>query len=172
MDKARQLISPMDDMAQYLCANPAQEAQRGGHEVAPPRPDTSGHEPIFGGRESRPTRDSIRGGRDALIASLERPLGTPAPTRTLDPAAAAAAAAPLPSVASAAATGDVPRRRSARAFYEEDRESPMDTPAVPSLAVLRPRRTAPDAPAAEGRPVKRGPNWDDILFGPTPAADA
>src|SRR5690606_23186575 len=135
-------------------------------------PDTAGHEPIFGGRDARPVRDPIRSGRDALLASLERPLGTPAPTRSLDPAPApaAAAAATLPSVASAAATGEVPRRRSARAFYEEERESPMDTPAVPSLAVLRPRRTAPDAPS-EGRPVKRGPNWDDILFGPSPAKD-
>lgn len=170
MDKARQLISPFDDMAKYLCANPTQEAPRGAHEVStPPRPDTTGHEPIFGGRDARPARDPIRAGRDALIASLERPLGTPPPatsaTRSLD-----APVTPLPSVASAAATGEVPRRRSARAFYEE--ESPLDTPAVPSLAVLRPRRTAPDAPATEGRPVKRGPNWDDILFGPTPAKDA
>jgi hypothetical protein len=173
MDKARQLIAPFDDMAQYLCSTPTQETPRGGHEVAPPRPDTTGHEPIFGGREARPTRDPIRSGRDALVASLERPLGTPppatAPTRSLDPGPPVT---PLPSVASAAASGEVPRRRSARAFYEEERESPMDTPAVPSLAVLRPRRTAPDAPNAEGRPVKRGPNWDDILFGPTPAKDA
>jgi hypothetical protein len=176
MDKARQLIAPFDDMAHYLCANPSESAPKGGHEVAPPRPDTSGHEPIFGGREARPTRDPIRSGRDALIASLERPLGTPpsatAPTRSLDLAGAPAAAAAVPSVASAAATGEVPLRRSARAFYEEERESPMDTPAVPSLAVLRPRRTAPDAASAEGRPTKRGPNWDDILFGPSPAKDA
>jgi len=42
---------------------------------------------------------------------------------------------------------------------------------VPSLAVLRPRRTGVDAPNADrDRPVKRGPNWDDILFGAAPAA--
>jgi hypothetical protein len=167
MDKARQLISPHDDMAQYLCGAQT-DTRRGGHEVAPPRPETSGHEPMFAGREARPSRDPIRSGRDALIASLERPLGTPAPTRGLEPNPAAAV---LPPVASAAASGEVPRRRSARAFYEEERESPMDTPAVPSLAVLRPRRTAPDAPPSD-RPTKRGPNWDDILFGPTPAKDA
>ncbi len=161
LDKARQLISPHDDMAQYLCGAPSQEAQRSGHEVAPPRPDRAGHEPIFGGREAaRPGRDPIRSGREALIASLERPLGTPASTRSLD-------GAPMPSVASAAASGEVPRRRSARAFYEEERESAMDTPAVPSLAVLRPRRTAPDAPNGD-RPVKRGPSWDDVLFGSAP----
>jgi len=173
MDKARQHIAPFDDMAQYLCADPSETPPKGGHEVAPPRPDTSGHEPMFSGREARPVRDPIRSGRDALLATLERPLGAPAPTRSLEPTPAptpaAAATGTRPSVASAAATGEMPRRRSARAFYEE--ESPMDTPAVPSLAVLRPRRTAPDAPT-EGRPVKRGPNWDEILFGPAPAKDA
>jgi hypothetical protein len=131
---------------------------------------------MFAGREARPTRDPIRSGREALIASLERPLGTPAPTRSLEPNPTRSlepnpAPVGLPSVASAAASGEVPRRRSARAYYEDERESPMDTPAVPSLAVLRPRRTAPDAPASD-RPIKRGPNWDDILFGPTPAKDA
>jgi len=41
---------------------------------------------------------------------------------------------------------------------------------VPSLAVLRPRRTAPDAINSSDRPVKRGPSWDDVLFGAAPAA--
>jgi hypothetical protein len=172
MDKARQSITPHDDMAQYLCSGPS-ETPRGAHDVAAPRPDTAGHEPIFAGREARPTRDPIRGGRDALLASLERPLGAPAPTRTLDPAVASLSGeTPLRSAAAAAASGEVPLRRSARAFYEDDRDTAMDTPAVPSLAVLRPRRTAPDVPSAPDRPVKRGPNWDDILFGPTPAKDA
>jgi hypothetical protein len=167
MDKARQHIAPFDDMAQYLCADPSESMPKGGHEVAPPRPDTSGHEPMFTGREARPVRDPIRSGRDALLATLERPLGTPAPTRSLEPTPATTT---RPSVASAAATGELPRRRSARAFYEEG-DGAVDTPAVPSLAVLRPRRTAPDAPT-EGRPAKRGPNWDEILFGPAPAKDA
>jgi hypothetical protein len=164
LDKARQLIAPQDDMAHYLCGAPAQEPHRGGHEVAPPRPDRAGHEPILPGREpARPGRDPIRTGRDALMASLERPLGTPASTRGLDPAAA------MPSVASAAASGDAPRRRmSARAFYEE--ESSGESPSVPSLAVLRPRRTAPDGNAPTDRPVKRGPSWDDVLFGAAPTA--
>jgi hypothetical protein len=166
LDKARQLIAPQDDMAHYLCGAPAQEAQRSGHEVAPPRPDRVGHEPIFAGREpARPGRDPIRTGREALIASLERPLGTPAGTRSLEPNPS-----PMPSVAAAAASGEVPRRRqSARAFYEE--ETAMETPSVPSLAVLRPRRTAPDGQPGD-RPVKRGPSWDDVLFGAAPAKDA
>ena len=47
----------------------------------------------------------------------------------------------------------------------------MEVPAVPSLAVLRPRRTSVETPTADrDRPVKRGPNWDDILFGAAPAA--
>jgi hypothetical protein len=167
LDKARQLIAPQDDMAHFLCGAPSQEAQRGGHEVAPPRPDHVGHEPIFGGREpARPGRDPTRTGRESLLATLERPLGTPAGTRGLD-----LPNNPVPSVASAAAAGDVPRRRSARAFYEDERDSGLDTPAVPSLAVLRPRRTAPDAtPTDRDRPVKRGPSWDDVLFGTAPTA--
>jgi hypothetical protein len=166
MDKARQSIAPHDDMAQYLCGSPAEEP-RGAHGVAVPRHESSGHEPMFGGREAHPTRDPIRSGRDALLASLDRPLGTPAPTRSLEPAEPS-----LRPVAAAAATGEVPVRRGARSFYEDEREATMDTPAVPSVAVLRPRRTAPDAPPATDRPLRRGPNWDDILFGPTPAKDA
>jgi hypothetical protein len=175
LDKARQLVAPTDDMAHYLCGSPNNQDSHRGHEVAPPRPDRGGHEPILGGQPARPGRDPIRAGRDALIASLERPLGTPAtrsldsPTRGLDPVAPANPAA---SVASAAATGEAPRRRSARAFYEEEHDSAAEIPAVPSLAVLRPRRTAADVPpAGKGdRPVKRGPSWDDVLFGAAPTA--
>jgi hypothetical protein len=165
LDKARQLIAPQDDMAHYLCGAPSQEPHRSGHEVAPPRPDRAGHEPIFAGRgePARPGRDPLRTGRDALMATLERPLGAPA-TRSLEPNAS-----PMPSVAAAAAGGEVPRRRmSARAFYEE--ESGNEGPSVPSLAVLRPRRTAPDGTPAGDRPVKRGPSWDDVLFGAAPTA--
>jgi len=81
-------------------------------------------------------------------------------------------AAPAASVASAAATGEVPRRRqSARAFFEDERQTTShEVPAVPSLAVLRPRRTAPDVTNSGDRPVKRGPSWDDVLFGAAPAA--
>ena len=168
LDKARQLVAPQDDMAHYLCGAPTSQDAHRGHEVAPPRPDRGGHEPIYPGvREpARPGRDPIRAGRDALMASLERPLGTPG-TRSLEPLAAPAA-----SVASAAATGEVPRRRqSARAFFEDERETTShEVPAVPSLAVLRPRRTAPDAINSSDRPVKRGPSWDDVLFGAAPAA--
>jgi hypothetical protein len=116
----------------------------------------------------RPTRDPIRAGRDALLASLERPLGTSA--RRAEPVPLDLPAA---SVASAAATGEVPRRRPGgrNSIYDDDHDTAIDVPAVPSLAVLRPRRTAVDAPTGDrDRPVKRGPSWDDVLFGAAPAA--
>ncbi len=167
LDKARQLVAPLDDMANYLCGAPSGAEAHRGHEVAPARPEPSpvGHEPIYGGREpARPGRDPIRTGRDTLLATLERPLGTSSGgTRGLDPIGVSAA--------SAAATGEVPRRRSAgrAAVYDDDRDGAMDTPAVPSLAVLRPRRTAADGTVTD-RPVKRGPSWDEVLFGAAPAA--
>jgi len=167
LDKARQLVTPQDDMAHYLCgtANGAPQGHRG-HEVAPPRvePSRGGHEPMVLDRRepARPGRDPIRAGRDALLASLERPLGTSSATRSLEPLPAPAA--------SAAASGELPRRRSGRTpIFDDERDTVHEVPAVPSLAVLRPRRNAPDA-ATGDRPVKRAPSWDDVLFGSTPAA--
>jgi hypothetical protein len=164
LDKARQLVAPHDDMAHFLCGTPSQSDLHRGHEVAAPRPDYGGHEPTYPG--SHPTRDPIRTGRESLLATLERPLGSP---RRSDPLLDVPAA----SIASAAATGEVPRRRPGgrAAIFEDERDTAMEVPAVPSLAVLRPRRTAMDAPAGDReRPVKRGPNWDDVLFGAAPAA--
>ncbi|NED56960.1 DUF3071 domain-containing protein, partial [Micromonospora aurantiaca] len=63
--------------------------------------------------------------------------------------------------------------------FDDDSDAPKEIPAVPSLAVLRPRRTGPAAAtggaAAEstdagGKPRKRLPSWDDVLFGTGPAA--
>jgi hypothetical protein len=170
LDKARQLVAPQDDMAHYLCGAPTGADAHRGHEVgaARPEPTRGGHEPMISVRDAaRPLRDPIRAGRDALLATLERPLGTPPSggTRSLDPVMPAA------SVASAAASGEVPRRRSTgrSAMFEEERETAIDVPQVPSLAVLRPRRTTPDGTVTD-RPVKRGPSWDDVLFGAAPAA--
>jgi hypothetical protein len=168
LDKARQIVAPQDDMAHYLCGTQTSQDAHRGHEVAAPRPERGGHEPMYPGvRENpRPVRDPIRTGREALLATLERPLGTP-PTRRLDPVVAPAASA-----ASAAASGEVPRRRGGRAMYDEDRDTALDVPAVPSLAVLRPRRNPAEPPPAgeRDRPVKRGPSWDDVLFGAAPAS--
>ena len=169
LDKARQLVAPSDDMAHYLCGTQTNQDSHRGHEVAPPRPDRGGHEPMLGGQPARPGRDPIRAGREALLASLERPLGTP-PSRSLDPSRSLEPMAPAASVASAAASGDVPRRRGVRAFYEDDHDSAAEIPAVPSLAVLRPRRNNPEPATTGDRPVKRGPSWDDVLFGAAPTA--
>src|SRR5262245_3922324 len=60
LDKARQLVSPQDDMAHYLCGAPAGADGHRGHEVGTARPEPSrgGHEPMVVGREpARPTRD-------------------------------------------------------------------------------------------------------------------
>jgi hypothetical protein len=168
LDKARQLVSPLDDMANFLCGTATGPEAHRGHEVAPPRPEPGrGHDPM-GARghdptSPRPVRDPVRAGRDALLATLERPLGAPSPTRGLDVLPAAA----VTSAASAAASGEVPRRRSGgrAAMFDDERDTSSDVPAVPSLAVLRPRRTAPDGTVTD-RPVKRGPSWDDVLFGP------
>ena len=58
--------------------------------------------------------------------------------------------------------------------FDEDPDAPKEVPAVPSLAVLRPRaRTvgAAEAPTGTGdKPRKRLPSWDDVLFGSAPAA--
>lgn len=51
--------------------------------------------------------------------------------------------------------------------FEDDPDAPLDSPSVPSLAVLRPRlKSQPDGPAgASDKPRKRLPSWDDVLFG-------
>jgi DUF3071 family protein len=164
LDKARQLVSPLDDMAHFLSGSVNAADTHRGHEVAPPRPEPGGHEPIFTGREAgRTVRDPIRSGRDALLAALERPLGTPSPTRSLEPLAMPAPAA------SAAASGESQRRRAnpRGPLFEDEHDAALDVPAVPSLAVLRPRRTSADGSVTD-RPVKRGPSWDEVLFGAAP----
>ncbi|TDC71675.1 DUF3071 domain-containing protein [Micromonospora sp. KC606] len=185
LDKTRQHVTPHDDMAQYLCAErptpilgqePAPE--RGGHAL----PGPSRGEPSRGGHglptpaEPRPGRDPIRAGRDALLASLDRPVGGTG-ARGLDPRSPAALAG-----------GDPPRQRAVAggaaallgggqgSAFDDDSDAPKEVPAVPSLAVLRPRRTGATTGAggesteAGGKPRKRLPSWDDVLFGSGPAA--
>ncbi|MFV2008645.1 MULTISPECIES: septation protein SepH [unclassified Micromonospora] len=180
LDKSRQVISPHDDMAQYLCTErPTQilgqepAPERGGHAL----PGPSRAEPGRGGGhglpaapsdQPRPSRDPIRAGRDALLASLDRPLGSAA-GRGLEPAANAEMPRQRPVAGGAAAllgggTGSA---------FDDDADAPKEVPAVPSLAVLRPRRAASGAtetPAdSSGKSRKRLPSWDDVLFGSGPA---
>ncbi|WP_155368931.1 septation protein SepH [Catellatospora vulcania] len=165
LDRNRQSVSPYDDMAQYLCAErPTQilgQDPTAGQTNAPSR---SGHGlPAATDTTRRPGRDPIRAGRDALVAAMDRPLGS-GPGRGLD----------VPS--------DAPRQRPASAVlaggrdssaFDEDADAPKEVPAVPSLAVLRPRRQPVDNNTATGpgdKPRKRLPSWDDVLFGGAPAA--
>jgi hypothetical protein len=205
LDKARQVVSPHDDMAQYLCADRTartleqgtvaerpmpvrgessrgelgrtEHGRGGGHEpMRPATPDT----PRRGGTRSlgpertdrsagrdRAGSDPIRAGRDALLASLDRPLGTSSrSTEDPRPTAPAAAAGEARARGAAALIGRSP--------YDEDSDSAKEVPTVPSLAVLRPRRTSAAAvvsdTAASDKPRKRLPSWDDVLFGGAPAA--
>ena len=184
LDKARQVVSPHDDMAQYLCAErptqilgqePVPERaphERGGHGLPGPGPVRSA-EPVRGhglpaaGVDPRTTRDPIRAGRDALLASLDRPIGA---GRGLEPAAPETSRRPVAGGA-AALLGGGPG-----SAFDDDPDLPKEAPAVPSLAVLRPRRTVgatgqPPAPEGEeAKPRKRLPSWDDVLFGGGPAA--
>ncbi|GAB2929924.1 septation protein SepH [Micromonospora polyrhachis] len=187
LDKTRQFVTPHDDMAKYLCAErpaapilgqePVPE-RAGGHALPGPsrgEPSRGGHGLPAAAPEPRPTRDPIRAGRDALLASLDRPLGSSA-GRGLDPTAPAALAGQ-----------ETPRKRAVSggaaallgggqgSAFDDDADAPKEVPAVPSLAVLRPRRTAGATAAGEsgdaaGKPRKRLPSWDDVLFGGGPAA--
>jgi hypothetical protein len=185
LDKARQVVTPYDDMAQYLCVErPApllgQEPppERTGHALpGPSRGEPGrGHGLPAASDKPRSGRDPIRSGRDALLATLDRPLSGSG-SRGLDPSTAPAALA----------GSDTPRTRSAAvsggaaallgggsgSAFDDDSDAPKEVPAVPSLAVLRPRRTAAGAsdPAdPSAKPRKRLPSWDDVLFGGGPAA--
>jgi len=189
LDKGRQVVSPHDDMAQYLCAE--RPTQILGQEPVPERgfgADRSfgadrghglpgparGSEPARGGHglpAAEPTtaprqgRDPIRSGRDALLASLDRPLGGQTGGRGLD-TGPSETRRPVAGGAAALLGGS-------GSAFDDDADLPKEVPAVPSLAVLRPRRTVGQTPSGEGdetKPRKRLPSWDDVLFGGGPAA--
>jgi hypothetical protein len=177
LDKTRQSVTPYDDMAQYLCVErPApllgQEppAERGGHGLpGPARGDPGRGHGLPGPAEKPRTRDPIRAGRDALLATLDRPLGA----GRGEPAAPAALAGEPPRARPAVASGGAAALigGGAGSAFDDDADAPKEVPAVPSLAVLRPRRTATsDATDAAGKSRKRLPSWDDVLFGGGPAA--
>jgi hypothetical protein len=169
LDKARTLVTPYDDMAHYLCSErptPILGQEEAGEREAARRPSRSKlREPARGGHglpspgdepatRRAPARDPIRAGRDALMASLDRPLGSAG--RGLDTPAAAAAMA------------ESSRQRTGSPF-DDDPDLPKEAPVVPSLAVLRPRRSASESDPDGGK-RKRGPSWDEVLFGSPPAA--
>jgi len=168
LDRNRQAVAPHDDMAQYLCAerptavlgqDPA--AGQGPVERRSGR-DIGGHGlPTAADPGRRPGRDPIRAGRDALIAAMDRPLGT-SPGRGLDAPTDTPRQRPAVHAASAGGSGSA---------FDHDPDAPKEVPAVPSLAVLRPRRQAQTEQGAQSdKPRKRLPSWDDVLFGGAPAA--
>jgi hypothetical protein len=203
LDKGRQVVSPHDDMAQYLCAE--RPTQILGQDPVPERgfggergfgsdrsfgsdrnfgadrghglPGSArGNEPTRGGHglpaaepsAPRPTRDPIRAGRDALLASLDRPLGGQHAGRSVD-AGPSETRRPVAGGAAALLGGG------SGSAFDDDADLPKEVPAVPSLAVLRPRRTVGQANQQgeggdETKPRKRLPSWDDVLFGGAPAA--
>jgi len=185
LDKGRQVVSPHDDMAQYLCAErptqilgqePAPEraafTERGGHGLPGPsrsaEPTRAGHGLPAAEQAPRPQRDPIRAGRDALLASLDRPL-SPSGGRSLDAGPSESPRRPVAGGAAALLGGG------SGSAFDEDSDLPKEVPAVPSLAVLRPRRTVGQggqqpAETDEAKPRKRLPSWDDVLFGGGPAA--
>ncbi|GAA2892241.1 DNA-binding protein [Actinoplanes cyaneus] len=178
LDKGRQVVAPHDDMAQYLCAErPTQilgqepAPERGGHGLPGParssEPTRGGHGLPAADSPARPTRDPIRAGRDALLASLDRPLEGQS-GRGLEPVSPAGRR-PVAGGAAALLGGG------SGSAFDDDADLPKEVPAVPSLAVLRPRRTVGQNTQAsnegeESKPRKRLPSWDDVLFGGGPAA--
>src|SRR5688500_1880936 len=78
LDRNRQSVSPYDDMAQYLCAErPTQILGQDPTAGQSPPPSRSGHGPPSAADAARrPSRDPIRAGRDALVAAMDRPLGS------------------------------------------------------------------------------------------------
>ncbi len=159
LDRNRQQVAPHDDMAQYLCAERptqilGQDPSAGQGPVARTGRDLSGHGlPGAAATGGRPSRDPIRAGRDALIAAMDRPIGA-GPGRGLD------------------VPNEAPRQRPvAASAFDADPDAPKEVPAVPSLAVLRPRRQTTETNAQNpDKPRKRLPSWDDVLFGGAPAA--
>ncbi|THV43426.1 septation protein SepH [Glycomyces buryatensis] len=153
LDRARQTVTPDDEMAQFL-STPAPQQVNGAMDV----PSESGIRP---GDPARPSRDPMHGldqsddsshsdplRRDRLREVLERPLDEPAG-----------------------------RGRGGRGTQlglpGTTAPDQRETPEVPSLAVLRPgKRSAaeddlntPPLATAGSKPRNQLPGWDDVLFG-------
>jgi len=239
LDKARQTVTPFDDMAHYLCGDrskpSAEPGARHGHGLGgPARGESSrgelsrhGHEPIRPMGEppqrdqrldprrdgrSEPQRrdprinrpaaaaDPIRAGRDALLASLDTPLGgeraTPTRPDQARPGESAQPAARLGESPGRAARGGAAglisggpgmgaatgASKAPSSPFDDPVETGQEVPSVPSLAVLRPRRTTAASSAAANqaesatntsdKPRRRLPSWDDVLFGGAPARES
>ena len=170
LDRSRQSVTPHDEMATFL-STPAptslqKDTEAPARAATPGTPARPSRDPLYGvtrrdtpdpsttGKDKPAERpDPLR--RDALRAVLERPLGE-------------------------SARSD--RQASMLGLPGSEPAEVKDTPAVPSLAVLRPRHTGgaaadtdaepndPDSKVAVGagasaKPRNRLPAWEDVLFG-------
>ena len=178
LDKARQHGPPHDDMAQYLCAErPTADPRPGPPErrtraTGAPRPRGTARAPNrpraatgcpTRGRPASAGRPRPDPGRPRRAARLARPSAGLAAGRAAATTGAGAGAPPP--------VERRPRRRlgGGAARLRRRPDAPKEIPAVPSLAVLRPRRTAggrrASRPPTGDKPRKRLPSWDDVLFG-------
>ncbi|MGH3656289.1 MAG: septation protein SepH [Micromonosporaceae bacterium] len=166
LDKARQVVTAHDDMAQFLSAErpapllgqePAPEQpSRPGRDPVRPLREHAGHEPIRPTRDVTPSRDPLR--RDALRAAMERPLGESGTPDSGDAAKTSATESRRKEPAAPAA--------STKSDFRSEEDSDKEIPTVPSLAVLRGRRsdsgTSSTRSSTDRNPL---PSWDDVLFG-------
>jgi hypothetical protein len=150
LDRARQTVTPDDEMAQFLSTPLPQQAP--GHQeplselgVRPGDPVRPSRDPMHGLREDDASQpDPLR--RDRLREVLERPLDD------------------------VAGRG---RRTSQLGLPGTSAPEQRETPEVPSLAVLRPGKRSvadddmntPPLAAAGSKPRNQLPGWDDVLFG-------
>ncbi|HEX6076482.1 MAG TPA: septation protein SepH [Micromonosporaceae bacterium] len=157
LDRARQVVTPHDDMAQFLSAErptpllgqepgPDQPVPRPTRDPVRPLREHAGHEPIRPSRDVTPGREPLR--REAVRAALERPLGEPTqPGKPMH-------AEPPSATPAASLKSD---------FRSDDDAETKEIPTVPSIAVLRSRRTESGTTRASER--SQLPSWDDVLFG-------
>ena len=191
LDKARQVVTPHDDMAQYLCAERptpilGQEPRAGaarGHGAARPGPRGRA-EPAAG--TGCPRRAAGEHGR-ARAATRSGPGGTrcsprwtvrsaPRPGRGLEPRTRRAGrvrrARQRPVGGGAAALlGGGQGRPSTTTRTCPRRSRPCRRWRCCGPAARSPRRRPADrVDRRRGKPRKRLPSWDDVLFGGGPAA--
>ncbi|RRR96088.1 septation protein SepH [Glycomyces terrestris] len=151
LDRARQTVTPDDEMAQFL-STPLPQQVSGPKDV----PSDLGIRP---GDPVRPSRDPMHGLRDSDDDSRPDPLRRDRLREVLE--------RPL---------DDVPgrgKRTSQLGLPGTTAPEQRETPEVPSLAVLRPNKRAvadddlnvPPLAAAGSKPRNQLPGWDDVLFG-------
>ncbi|MQM25715.1 septation protein SepH [Glycomyces albidus] len=150
LDRARQTVTPDDEMAQFLSTPLPQQVP--GHNDAPSDLGIRPGDPV------RPSRDPMHGLRDHEDDSRPDPLRRDRLREVLE--------RPLDDMQGRG------KRTSQLGLPGTTAPEQRETPEVPSLAVLRPnkRPTSEDLnelplAAAGSKPRNQLPGWDDVLFG-------